>query len=81
MEQRIPAMGDKFCSRCGQKGTIGTVIPEEDMPFTRDGLRPDIIIVLDSISRMTIGQLVESIMCKLGLANGNFMDSHFYYRK
>lgn len=75
-EQRIPAMGDKFCSRCGQKGTIGTVIPEKDMPFTKDGLRPDIIINPHAIpSRMTIGQLVETIMSKLGLATGHFMDS------
>ena len=78
-EQRIPALGDKFCSRCGQKGTIGKIVPEADMPFTKDGLRPDIIINPHAIpSRMTIGQFVESIMTKLGLTLGCSMDSTPY---
>ena len=78
-EQRIPNYGDKFCSRCGQKGTIGQIIPEENMPFTKDGLKPDIIINPHAIpSRMTIGQLVESIMSKLGVETGHSMDSTPY---
>ena len=75
-ENRIPVVGDKFSARHGQKGTCGIRIPEEDLPYTASGLRPDMIVNPHAFpSRMTIGQFVESMSTKLGLHLGKIVDS------
>ncbi len=71
---KIPEVGDKFATRHGQKGVIGLIANQEDLPFNEEGVVPDVVFDAHGIpSRMTVGQLLETIAAKLAAKKGEII--------
>jgi len=74
-ETRIPEVGDKWSSKHGQKGVLSRIVPEEDIPFTSTGIRPDIIFSPNGLpKRMTVSHMIEALAGKFGALAGRYID-------